>query len=241
MEEGKYMEVDRGTPQGGVVSPILANIYLHYVLDLWFEKAVKKQLKGYAQLIRYGDDFIVCFQGGSEARAFEEMLRQRLGKFGLKIAEGKSRVIGFGRYEWEKARREGTRVATFDFLGFTHYCDKTRKGKFKLGRKTSSKKFRQKMKAVNQWLKSVRNQVKLAEWWKVLGVKLVGHYRYYGMSGNLSALRKISRETSKLANKWINRRSQKKSYTYAQYCKFKKYNPLPEPKIYHLTYTLSSY
>jgi group II intron reverse transcriptase/maturase len=241
MEEGKYMEVDRGTPQGGVVSPILANIYLHYVLDLWFEKAVKKQTKGYAQLIRYGDDFIVCFQSGSEARAFEETLRQRLGKFGLKIAEGKSRVIGFGRYEWEKARREGTRVATFDFLGFTHYCDKTRKGKFKLGRKTSSNKFRQKMKAVNQWLKSVRNQVKLAEWWKVLGLKLVGHYRYYGMSGNLQALRKFSREASKLAYKWINRRSQKKSYTYAQYCKFKKYNPLPEPKIYHLTYTLSSY
>jgi len=241
MEEGKYMEVDRGTPQGGVISPILANIYLHYVLDLWFEKAVKKQLKGYAQLIRYGDDFIVCFQSGSEARGFEEMLRQRLGKFGLKIAEGKSRVIGFGRYEWEKARQEGTRVASFDFLGFTHYCDKTRKGKFKLGRKTSSKKFRQKMKAVNQWLKSVRNQVKLAEWWKVLGLKLVGHYRYYGISGNLSALRKFSRETSKLAYKWINRRSQKKSYTYAQYCKFKKYNPLPEPRIYHLTYTLSSY
>jgi RNA-directed DNA polymerase len=241
MEEGKYMEVDRGAPQGGVVSPILANIYLHYVLDLWFEKAVKKQLKGYAQLIRYGDDFIVCFQSGSEARAFEEMLRQRLGKFGLKIAEGKSRVIGFGRYEWEKARREGTRVATFDFLGFTHYCDKTRKGKFKLGRKTSSKKFRQKMKAVNQWLKSVRNQVKLAEWWKVLGLKLVGHHRYYGISGNIQALRRFSCETSSLAYKWINRRSQKKSYTYAQYCKFKKYNPLPEPKIYHLTYTLSSY
>jgi RNA-directed DNA polymerase len=241
MEEGKHLEVDRGTPQGGIISPILANIYLHYVLDLWFEKAVKKQFKGYAQLIRYGDDFIVCFQSGSEAKAFEEMLKQRLGKFGLKIAEGKSRVIGFGRYEWEKARREGGKVATFDFLGFTHYCDKTRRGKFKLGRKTSSKKFRQKMKAVNQWLKSVRNQAKLAEWWKVFGLKLVGHYRYYGISGNMQALRRFSRETSELAYKWINRRSQKKSYTYAQYCKFKKYNPLPEPKIYHLNYTLSSH
>lgn len=241
MEEGKYIEVNKGTPQGGIISPILANIYLHYILDLWFEKAVKKQLKGYARLIRYGDDFIVCFQSGSEAKAFEEMLRQRLDKFGLKIAEGKSRVIGFGRYEWEKAQREGKKVASFDFLGFTHYCDKTRRGKFKLGRKTSSKRFRQKLKATNQWLRSIRNQVKLAEWWKVLGLKLVGHYRYYGMSGNLSALRKFSRETSKLAYKWINRRSQRKSFTFAQYCKFKKYNPLPEPKIYHLTYTLSSY
>ncbi|MDI7261429.1 MAG: hypothetical protein QME90_16110, partial [Thermodesulfobacteriota bacterium] len=93
----------------------------------------------------------------------------------------------------------------------------------------------------NGSLKSVRNQVKLAEWWKVLGLKLVGHYRYYGMSGNLQALMKFSRQTSKLAYKWINRRSQKKSFTFARYCKFKKYNPLPEPKIYHLTYTLSSY
>jgi RNA-directed DNA polymerase len=240
MEEGKCMEVDRGTPQGGIISPILANIYLHYVLDVWFEKAVKKQLKGYAQLIRYGDDFIVCFQRGDEARAFEETLRQRLGKFGLRIAEGKSRVIGFGRSEWEKARREGRKVATFDFLGFTHYCDKTRRGKFKVGRKTSSKRFRQKMRAVNQWLKRVRNQVTLAEWWKVFRLKLIGHYRYYGISGNMRALREFARETSKLAYKWINRRSQKKSFTYAQYCKFKKYNPLPEPKIYHLTYTLSS-
>ena len=103
MEEGKYTEVDRGTPQGGIISPILANIYLHYILDLWFEKVVKKQFKGYAQLIRYGDDFIVCFQSGNEARTFEEQLGQRLDKFGLRIAEGKSRVIGFGRYEWEKA------------------------------------------------------------------------------------------------------------------------------------------
>jgi len=241
MEEGKYQEVDRGTPQGGVISPILANIYLHYILDLWFERVVKKQLTGYAQLVRYGDDFIVCFQRGNEAKAFEEILKQRLDKFGLKIAEGKSRVIGFGRYEWEKAQREGGKVATFDFLGFTHYCDKTRRGKFKLGRKTSSKKFRQKMKAVNQWLKSVRNQVKLAEWWRIFGLKLAGHYRYYGISGNMRALKQFSRQASDLAYKWINRRSQKKSYTYAQYCKFKKYNPLPEPKIYHLTYTLSSY
>jgi RNA-directed DNA polymerase len=241
MEEGKYKEVDRGTSQGGIISPILANIYLHYVLDLWFEKVVKRQLKGYAQLIRYGDDFIVCFQRGDEARAFEEMLRQRLGKFGLKIAEGKSRVIGFGRNEWEKAQRTGMKVATFDFLGFTHHCDKTRRGKFKLGRKTSGKRFRQKAKAMNDWLRRVRNQVTLAEWWKVFRLKLAGHYRYYGISGNMQALREFYREASKLAYKWINRRSQKKSFTYAQYCKFKKYNPLPEPKIYHLTYTLSSY
>ena len=133
-------------------------------------------------------------------------------------------------------------MATFDFLGFTHYCDKTRKGKFKLGRKTASKKFRQKIKAMNFWMKKVRNLVELKEWWQVLRLKLIGHYRYYGISGNYREIRKFYILTSKLAYKWINRRSQKKSYTYKKYCHFKKYNPLPEPKIYHRTYyALSSY
>ena len=241
MEEGKFMETDKGTPQGGVLSPILANIYLHYILDLWFEKAVKKRLKGFAQLIRYADDFIVCFQSRSEAEAFGKMLERRLSKFGLKIAEGKLRIIGFGRYVWDKAQKEGEKVATFDFLGFTHYCGKTRRGKFKLGRKTSSLKFRQKIRAINLWMKKVRNLVELKEWWKVLRLKLIGHYRYYGISGNMRELRKFYTQVLKLAYKWINRRSQKRSYTYEQYCRFKKYNPLPEPKIYHLTYALFSY
>jgi group II intron reverse transcriptase/maturase len=240
MEEGKYIETDKGTPQGGLASPILANIYLHYILDLWFEKVVKKGLRGYAQLIRYADDFIVCFQSEREAKAFEEMLKERLSKFRLKIAEGKSRVIEFGRYVWEKAQREGRKVATFDFLGFTHYCDKTRKGAFKLGRKTSSKKFRQKMKAMNEWLRNIRNLVRLKEWWEVLRLKLIGHYRYYGISGNMQGLKRFYNQTTRLAYKWINRRSQKKSYNYGQFCRFMKYNPLPKPKIYHLTYTLSA-
>ncbi len=240
MEEGKFIETERGTPQGGLLSPVLSNIYLHYILDLWFEKKVKRQIKGFAQLIRYADDFIVCFQSGNEAKAFSEELKQRFSKFGLKIAENKSRIIEFGRYVWEKAQREGREVATFDFLGFTHYCDKTRKGKFKLGRKTSDKKFRQKMEAMNLWLKGVRNLVKLEEWWQVLRLKLIGHYRYYGISGNIQGLKKFYNQTSRLTYKWINRRSQKKSYTYVQFCRYKEYNPLPLPKIYHLNYTLSS-
>lgn len=240
MEEGKFIETDKGTPQGGVLSPLLANIYLHYILDLWFEKAVKKQLRGYAQLVRYADDFIVCFQAGKEAKVFGEKLKQRLDKFGLKVAESKSRTIEFGRHVWTKAQNEGRKMESFDFLGFTHYGDKTRKGKFKLGRRTAKTKYRQKLKAMNIWMKKVRNQAKLKEWWAVLKIKLNGHYHYYGISGNLPELRKFSIQTSKLAYKWINRRSQKKSYTYEQYCRFKKYNPLPVPKIHHLTYTLSS-
>ena len=240
MEEGKLIESDKGTPQGGILSPLLANVYLHYILDLWFEKVVKSELKGYGELIRYADDFIVCFQSGAEAKRFAEKLKERLRKFGLKIAEGKSKIIEFGRYAWQRAQQESKKTATFDFLGFTHYCDKTRRGKFKVGRKTSKSKFRQKVKAMNQWLKSIRNLLKLEEWWKIIKTKLVGHYNYYGISGNLASLKEYCTAVSRLAYKWINRRSQKQSFTYNQYCRYRQYNPLPEPKIYHLTYVLSS-
>jgi group II intron reverse transcriptase/maturase len=240
VEEGKYLETNMGTPQGGILSPILANIYLHYILDLWFERVVKKQLRGFAQLVRYADDFVVCFQIGNEAEAFGEMLKARLAKFELKIAEDKSKIIEFGRYVWKKAQKEGRRLATFDFLGFTHYCDKTRKGAFKLGRKTARKKFTIKLKEINQWMRKVRNLIELKEWWQVLNLKLIGHYRYYGISGNMSPMRAYYTQALRLAHKWMNRRSQKKSYNWQQFLKFVKYNPLPMPKIYHLTYTLSS-
>lgn len=241
MEEGKVIPVKRGTPQGAVLSPVLANIYLHYILDLWFEKAVKKQLKGFAQLTRYADDFVICLQNEKEAKEVGKMLEQRLEKFGLRIATDKSKIIEFGRYEWQKAQKQGKRVTTFDFLGFTHYCDKTRKGAFKLGRKTARKKCTQKLKEMNQWMKDVRNLVELKEWWQVLRLKLTGHYRYYGISGNMPSIRTYYTQVLRIAHKWINRRSQKKSYNWKQFLKFVKYNPLPLPKIYHLTYTLSSY
>ena len=152
MEEGVYCETDQGTPQGGVLSPVLANVYLHYALDLWFETEVIPQLTGYAQLIRYADDFVVCFEKEEEARVFGVALRQRMGEFGLSISEEKSKIIEFGRFACQKARKYGMKCETFNFLGFTHFCDKTRRGKFKLGRKTSRKKFAQKMKDMNSQL-----------------------------------------------------------------------------------------
>ena len=238
MEDGTYQETDRGTPQGGILSPVLANIYLHYVLDLWFEQEVKKQLDGFAQLVRYADDFVVCFQYSSDAEAFGETLRQRLAKFELKISEEKSRIIAFGRSACQQARKQGKKCATFDFLGFTLYCDKDRDGRFKVGRKTSSKKFRQKMKIMNQWLKGTRNRVKLKVWWSLLEQKLAGHYQYYGISGNIKGLQSYYHHTVRLAFKWINRRSQKKSYNWGQFNQFLARNPLPRPKIYHF-YALS--
>jgi len=178
-------------------------------------------------------------QYSEDAVAFGEMLRQRLDKYGLKIAESKSRIIEFGRNAWWKSQRGGKKVGTFDFLGFTHYCCKTRRGRYRLGRKTSNKKFRQKMKAMNQWLKGIRSRMKLAKWWQILRLKLIGHYRYYGISGNYQELRKYYTYVVRLAYKWINRRSQRKSYDWKQFNHFLKWNPLPRPKIYHNTYTLS--
>jgi group II intron reverse transcriptase/maturase len=239
MEDGRFIPTDKGTPQGGNLSPMLANIYLHYALDLWFEN-LKSQLKGFAQLVRYADDFVICFQSQREAETFKEALKVRLSEFGLKIAKDKSRVIAFGRYVWEKARKAGEKPDTFDFLGFTHYCDKTRKGKFKLGRRTARGKFIQKIKAMNIWLKNIRNAVKLEQWWSVLVMKLIGHYRYYGVSGNSYCIRAFYSQTVKLVFKWINRRSQKKSYSWTQFNRVLQFNPLPKPKIYYQIYTLSS-
>lgn len=197
MEDGKYYQVERGTPQGGILSPLLANIYLHYCLDLWFEKRVKRQLRGYARFIRYADDFVVCFEKAEEAEEFGRVLRQRLGKFGLAVSEEKSRIISFGRHPYYLARDAGKKLGTFDFLGFTHYCTKTRKGYFMLGRKTSRARYRQKLKETNRWLKDVRNMLKMDDWWNVLKMKLRGHYRYYGVSGNMRDLKAFYNQTVK--------------------------------------------
>lgn len=240
MEEGNYFETDQGTPQGGVLSPVLANVYLHYVLDSWFETEVIPQLNGFAQLVRYADDFVICSENEKEARIFGVALRQRMSKFGLTISEDKSKIIEFGRCACQRARKYGFKCETFDFLGFTHFCDKTRRGKFKLGRKTSRKKFTQKMKDMNLWLKRIRNRNELEEWWKLLGIKLLGHYQYYGMSGNFRWLRHFYHHTVRLAFKWINRRSQKKSYNWEQFYNFTQFNPLPKPKIYHSLYNLNA-
>jgi len=239
MEEGIYFETDQGTPQGGILSPVLANVYLHYVLDSWFETEVIPQLNGFAQLVRYADDFVVCFENEKEARIFGIALRQRMSKFGLTISEEKSKIIEFGRLTCQMAKKYGFKCETFDFLGFTHFCDKTRRDKFKLGRKTSRKKFTQKMKDTNLWLKSIRNRIELKELWKLLGIKLLGHYQYYGMSGNFRLLRNFYDHTVKLAFKWINRRSQRKSYNWDKFHNFIQFNPIPKPKIYHSLYNLN--
>ena len=213
MEEGKYIETEEGTPQGGILSPVLSNIYLHYVLDLWFEKRLKRELCGYAEENRYADDFVICLQNKGDGERVLEAVRERFAKFGLSLSEDKTRLIEFGRYARANGEKRGEKPATFDYLGFTHFIDRTRRGTFKVGRRTSKKKFRAKIKAMNEWLKSVRNAVKLKEWWAVLRLKLLGHYRYYGLSGNFKGIERYYLRVLALVYKWINRRSQRRSYT----------------------------
>jgi len=241
MEEGKWQMTDKGTPQGGIISPILANIYLHYVLDLWVERVVKHQSRGMIAMVRYADDFVICVQYKDEAEWLLVELRKRLEKFGLELAVDKTKIIGFGRFAVENASNKGQRAGTFNFLGFTHFCDKTRTGKFKVGRTTDRKRFRAKMKEMNNWLKSIRNLVPVKDWWPILCAKLRGHFQYYGVSGNFRGIERFYYLTKRLIFKWINRRSQKKSFNWERFQEYVIKYPLPIPKIYHDLYTLYSY
>ncbi len=238
MEDGALIEVDKGTPQGGVLSPVLSNIFLHYALDVWFEHDLKNRLRGYAGLIRYADDFVICVQYKDDARMILRELEARFAKCGLSLSKEKTRLLEFGRFASETASRRGDKPGTFDFLGFTHFCDKTRRGKFKVGRKTSGKKFRQKIKAMNEWLRSIRNVVPLKEWWPILQKKVAGHYGYYGISGNSVGIRAFRLATQRLAFKWLNRRSQRRSYNWESYNAYLKRYPLPTPTLRHNLYTL---
>ena len=231
MEAGYYKATTQGAPQGGIVSPVLANIYLHYVLDLWFEKKVKPKSKGYMELVRYADDLVVSCENEEDAKEFLESLKQRLAKFGLEISENKTRIVKFGKKGWYQAKREKKKMESFNFLGFTHYCAKSRNGRLIMGHKTSKINLARKLKEIKEWLKTTRNRICLKDWWQILKAKLRGHYNYFGISGNYRWLSKFEWAVNKLTFKWINRRSQKKSMTWEQFMNYKQVNPLPKPKI----------
>lgn len=237
MEDGAYAETDRGTPQGGLISPILANIYLHYSLDLWFEKVIKKRCKGEAQIVRYADDFVCCFQYKSEAEEFYKDLITRLMKFGLEIEQSKTKIIEFGRFAERDRNLKGEgKPETFDFLGFTHMCGKTQAGKFTVIRITSKKKLKVKKQNVKKWL-TENMHTKIELFIKKLNQKLVGHYRYYGVSGNYMQMYKFRDYIVGLLYKVLNRRSQKKSYTWEKFkTKILAKFPVKMPRIYVTLY-----
>ena len=239
IDNNLLIKSDKGTPQGSILSPMLANIFLHYVLDTWFEHTVQRHTRGFCKLIRYADDFICLVQYKNDALNIERALANRFNKYELHLHPEKTRMFSFGRFEKQNALKTGRRANTFDFLGFTHFCDKTRKGYFKLGRQTSAKKFRAKCKDLNTWLKAIRNTAPTKEWWQIFKAKLRGHFEYYGVSGNFPSISKFYSIAIRLLHKWLNRRSQKKKMSWSKLFVYLERHKLPTPSIKHDFYTLT--
>lgn len=226
MEDGEYYESEVGTPQGGLISPILANVYLHYVLDLWFELYVKVKCKGRCHLIRYADDFVACFELEEEAKWFYQELIERLAKFNLEIETSKTKIFPFGRNSKTKDN--------FDFLGFNIYNATSRNNYYRVGYRTSQKKSKIKKQEVKKFIKENRD-TKPKDLIKALNRKLIGYYNYYGISFNMDWLQEIYYHTVQLLKKWLSRRSQKGKLTWLKMHLILAFEPLEKPRI---TYSL---
>ena len=231
-EDGGFRASEKGRPQGGVISPLLANLYLHYTLDLWFQRKYLKSCTGTARLIRYADDFVVCFKQEADAKRFRIEMEQRLKQFGLEIAPEKTKTLEFGPQAQRKAKERGKRKAeTFDFLGFTHYCATSRTGKmFQVGRKSISKRITAKLKLFKQWIQENRT-LATAEIMKIVAGKLRGHYAYYGVTGNSRSIQNFANEVKMLLYKWLGRRGKWGSLNYDKFNLLLLRFPLPTPRI----------
>ena len=227
MEDGMIHYPAEGTPQGGVISPLLSNIYLHEVLDVWFEQEVRPHLEGKAALIRYADDYVVLCTSERDARRIEEVLPKRFGKYGLKIHEDKTRLLDFHRPKGGQGKSE-----TFDFLGFTHYWGKTRKGGWAVKRKTAKKKLKAAIRRVYEWCKGNRHRP-VKEQWETLGAKLKGHYQFYGITCNWRSLSSFHEAAKRSWRKWLDRRSRQKDMPWERFERLLQRYPLPRPRIAH--------
>ena len=230
--DGKVLHPVTGTPQGGIVSPILANIYLHYVLDLWFKKKVKPNCKGEIYLCRYADDFICAFRFYDDAGEFYTALIKRLNKFGLPLSSDKTRIIRFSRFE------KGTNC--FEFLGFEFRWATSRKGKDMIKLRTSRKKLLSSLIKFSLWCRKCRN-LRLRRIFKLLNAKLRGYYNYYGVIGNFASLQEFFRQAMKILFKWLNRRSQKRSFCFNIFNQIAKFYHIEKPRITEFSYQYNSY
>lgn len=230
MKDTTYIRGEIGTPQGSIISPVLANIYMYYMLILWTEKA-KQSMKGFVSLTNYADDFIVCFQHKEEANRYLYLLKERLKLCSLELSTEKTRLIEFGKFANENARRKGkSKAPTFKFLGFTHYCSLSNDGRFRVKRKTAKDKFNKAINDYSQWIKENRHKL-LPEIMETTRKKLIGHYNYYGITDNYNSIRNYYFEIKRILLKWLNRRSQKKSYDSNAFNDMLNVFNLPEPKI----------
>lgn len=232
MKDLQHEETEEGSGQGSVCSPIIANIYMHYVLVWWFQEKMKPVMKGYAGLVVYADDFVVCFQYKSDAEVFYKHLKSRMIHFGLELEESKTRLIEFGRFaESNRKDRGDGRPETFTFLGFTHYCSHGKTGRFRVKRKTSKKKLAKKSREINALIREMRF-LHINHIVKKLNEILVGYYHYYGITDNSKSLRSFYKVVRYSLFKWLNRRSQRRSYTKEGYRELLRQFPLAQPRIY---------
>ncbi len=241
LEEGVLRHPETGTPQGGVISPLLANIYLHEVLDVWFEREIKPRLAGRSLLVRYADDLVLLFEQERDARPVMEVLPNRLGKFGLQMHADKTRLVRFTR---PQQRLEGGQQASpgpesFDFLGFSHYWGKSRKGWWVVRRRTAKSRFTRSAKAVRVWCRRHRH-LPLAQQHTALCQKLRGHFGYYGITGNHEALARFRWEVRRTWYKWLCRRSQRGRMSWDDYQRLLGRYPLPPPRVVHSVYRPSA-
>jgi len=221
-EDGKILHPAAGTPQGGVISPVLANIYLHYALDLWFERVVRKGASGQAMMMRYADDFVVAFERQEEAEQFLKVLPERLAKFGLELSGEKTKLVPF-----QRNKQEGN--GGFDFLGFQYHWERSRKGTPRVQRRTSPQRLQRSVKRFTEWIKEHRHEG-LAGLMGTLRRKLAGYWEYYGVSGNGRSMSKYWRLVVRGLYQWLNRRSQRRSYTWAELYALLKRHRIPEPR-----------
>lgn len=235
LEDGAVTYPESGTPQGGVISPLLANIYLHEVLDVWFERDVKPRLKGKALLVRYADDAVLGFASEEDARRVMEVLPKRFGKYGLSLHPEKTRLIDYRRPPRGKERSE---AGSFDFLGFTHYWARSRKGNWVIKQKTAKDRFSRAVKRISDWCRDHRHQ-KVGEQQRELGLKLRGHYGYYGLTGNTRMLEQFRHEVIRRWHYWLNRRSQRK-WSWERFRRMLAFRPLPSAIPVHSTYRLAA-
>ena len=217
MEDGLVRATEKGTPQGSILSPLLSNIYLHYVLDLWFSRRVTRQSRGQAHYFRFADDFLACFQHKSDAEAFQRRLEDRLEGFGLEVAKEKTQCIEFGRFARQNANNRGTKPKEFTFLGFTHYCGKTKNGYFKVKRRTSRKKLGQSLRKFTDWASKAYYVVKKGEMLRQARGRVIGHLNYYAVTDNLERCNYYVYRATHILFKWLNRKSQRKAYTWASF------------------------
>lgn len=230
-EEGRTWYPEEGTPQGGVVSPLLSNLYLHEVLDVWFDQEVRPRLRGRALVVRFADDFVLGLEWEEDARRVLEVLPKRFARYGLTIHPEKTRKIRFLRPGGGQRQR-----ATFDFLGFTHYWGRSRRGKWVVKRQTAQDRLSRGLKRLSSWCRKHRHQ-QVAEQHRVLCLKVRGHYLYYGITGNGKSLCAFGHEVTRIWRRWLNRRDRTRPMKWPRFELLLERYPLPPVRVYHSVYS----